>query len=354
MSFFESKNLLRYAVALTVLGVVTYYGKQITSNLYGDQPDTDYKLVKQYLLTDSSLFGNNKPKLWIHTKYEINARKWWDFGSRNTTDLNQPYIHLTIQSIINHCSQDFHILLIDDDSFGKLMDDWEIDLKTVSEPEKNHLRQYAIAKLIWKYGGMTIPNSFICLKNLKEMWNKGCEANKPFVVENINRTGTITLKSKFIPDMYFLGCKHAKSAGMDEFIQFLHRRCISAQLLSSVEGEFTGDVQNWLAIAHHRGLFDVLPGELVGVKTAKKQQPILIEDWMGEKEVDLSLDCFGIYIPACELLRRPKYQWFTVMNTEDILKSNMVISEYIREATVDATSEYGSDVAVKNSQIGGI
>ena len=49
-----------------------------------------------------------------------------DFHSRNTNNLNQPYLHLTIQSIIDHCSNDFHICLIDDDSFSKLIPEWDI------------------------------------------------------------------------------------------------------------------------------------------------------------------------------------------------------------------------------------
>ena len=83
-----------------------------------DYFDTDdYKLIEQYLLNDSPLYGYNRPKIWIHSKYELNARKWKDFQSRNSTDLNQPYIHATIKTIINHCGNDFNVCLIDDESF---------------------------------------------------------------------------------------------------------------------------------------------------------------------------------------------------------------------------------------------
>ena len=39
-------------------------------------------MIKLYLLNDSPLYGQNKPKIWIHSKYELNARKWRDFQSR--------------------------------------------------------------------------------------------------------------------------------------------------------------------------------------------------------------------------------------------------------------------------------
>ena len=351
MGLLESRYLVRYATIIAVLGVLGYMGKKITHHYTKEDPVNEYNAVKQYLLTDSPMFGDNKPKLWIHSKYEVNARKWRDFGSRNTTDLNQPYIHLTIQSIIRHCSNDFHILLIDDDSFGKLLDDWDVNLSTISDPEKEHWRQFALSKLILKYGGMIVPNSFICVKNLKEMWKFGTITNKPFVLESINSTCAIVLKSKFIPDMLFFGCKDAQSPQVFEFMKFLYKRCMSAKNISSAEGEFGGDVQNWLAIAHHRGIFEVLSGEYIGIKN-NKNQPILIENWMEQSDVELSDNYFGIYIPADMFLKRPKYQWFTVMNTEDILKSKMILSKYIRKATLDTKSIEPENI--EKSKVGGI
>lgn len=354
MALFDSNRLLQYAAILTVLGVVTYFGKQIQHKISGEDPEAEYAMVKQYLLNDSVLFGNNKPKIWIHSKYEVNSRKWRDFGSRNTTDLNQPYMHLTIQSIIHHCSQEFHILLIDDDSFSKLLDDWTVDVANMPEPQKTHWRQYGIAKLIWKYGGMTIPNSFVCLKSLKKYWLTGIESGKPFVSEMPNHTARTWLKTRFIPDIHFMGCGKTKSEEMGEFLEFLHKRCMSMKHASSVEGDFHGDVQNWLAIAHKREIFEVLPGELVGVKTALKREPILLEDWMGEKPVNLSVDCCGIYIPEDEILKRPKYQWFAALNTLEILQSNMILSMYIRKATMDSMSEYNDESSMKMSLMSGI
>jgi hypothetical protein len=329
-------------------------GKRITNHYTKEDPINEYKAVKQYLLTDSPMFGDNKPKLWIHSKYEVNARKWRDFGSRNTTDLNQPYLHLTVQSIIHHCSEDFHILMIDDESFGKLLDDWDVNLSLISEPEKEHWRQFALSKLILKYGGMIVPNSYVCIQSLKEMWNNATTTNNPFIAESINNTGSVVLKSKFIPDMYFLGCKDPQSPHMFEFSQFMHKRCTSITNISSMEGEFLGDVQNWLAIAHHRGIFKVLPGEYIGIKN-RKHQPILIENWMEQADVNLSDECFGIYIPADEILKRPKYKWFAVMNTEDILNSNMIISRYIRKATAESIHTNPTyEPQVQISKVGGI
>ena len=64
----------------------------------------EYDLVKKYLLNEQSLLGD-KPNLWIPIEYEINSRNWLNFGSRNTRRLNQPYLYLTVKTIIDKCGE---------------------------------------------------------------------------------------------------------------------------------------------------------------------------------------------------------------------------------------------------------
>ena len=44
----------------------------------------NYKDVKQYLLSESSLAKSKKPIMWIYTPYEYNSRDWLSFGSRSS------------------------------------------------------------------------------------------------------------------------------------------------------------------------------------------------------------------------------------------------------------------------------
>jgi hypothetical protein len=48
----------------------------------------------------------------------------------------------------------------------------------------------------------------------------------------------------------------------------------------------------------------------------------------------------GIYIPEDEILTRPKYQWFSVLPSEQILQTKCIISKYIMASIVDSSSEY--------------
>jgi hypothetical protein len=129
--FKHAKNMYFYLIALSLVAVASYVGNKFKSQFVEND---EYDLVRQYLLNDSPLYGYNKPKIWIHSKYEYNSRVWKSFQSRSSTDLNQPYIHMTIKSIVDHCGDDFHICLIDDETFSKLIPSWDIDLTTMAEP----------------------------------------------------------------------------------------------------------------------------------------------------------------------------------------------------------------------------
>jgi hypothetical protein len=337
-----------YLVALVLIGLATYFGNQIKERLDTTEKD-EYEMIKKYLLNDSPLYGYNKPKIWIHSKYEVNSRKWKDFQSRNTTDLNQPYIHLTIKSIINHCGDDFHICLIDDETFSKLIPSWDIDLKTVAEPFRNQYRQLGLCELIYYYGGTVIPNTFLCMKNLKPLYEYGIQGGNPFVCENINRTMNVLANSKggkmlFVPDISFMGAKKNDPVLL-EMVKYLKHR--SQNPHSTNEYEFLGDTSQLAISFVQKQQMNLIGGEQIGVKN-RKRKPILLEDLMEEEYLDLDPNCYGIYIPGDEILRRTKYQWFSVMEVSQLLTTNMAITKYIQASMMDTIDEYSKTSEIKS------
>ena len=162
---FEQKNIMYYAFAVGLIIVANYVGQQFKQHFINEHND-DSELIQKYLLNDSPFYGMNKPKIWVHTKYELNARKWKDFMSRTSHNLNMPYVHYTIQSIVDNNQEDFHICLIDDDSFSKLIPGWDADVKNMPEPMKSYFREIGLLSLIHIYGGMIVPDSFLCMKPL--------------------------------------------------------------------------------------------------------------------------------------------------------------------------------------------
>lgn len=331
-------NYWKYAALIVVVGVFSYYGDSIKKALTINEPDDDYEMVKKYLLNDSPLYGYNKPKIWIHTKYELNARKWRDFYSRNSYDLNQPYIHLTIRSIIHHCSDDFHICLIDDETFSKLIPTWDIHLPSIAEPLKSQYRQLALAQLVYFYGGMVVPNSFLCERPLKSLYEEGITGSNPFVCEAVNRTVNLQhgIKSPFIPDMYFFGAKKNNPV-IKEYIDYLQQRGLNGHITNVYE--FLGDTSVGAIGTIKQGRMNLIGGEFIGIKT-KKRKPVLIEDLMEDNFLDIYENTYGIYIPEDELLIRPKFSWLCVCTTAQIMEANTFITNHLKTSMIDSVSLY--------------
>jgi hypothetical protein len=58
---------------------------------------------------------------------------------------------------------------------------------------------------------------------------------------------------------------------------------------------------------------------------------------MEESFLDIdSMQIFGIQIPRDELLKRIKYQWFTILPVKDILESNVILSKFFKNSMVDS------------------
>ena len=333
---FFGKNTNQYLLAFGVIAIVSYlgmYSKQAFST------NDDYDLIRKYLLNESPLYGFNRPKLWIHSKYEVNSREWKSFQSRNSTDLNQPYLHLTIKTIINHCGNDFNICLIDDDTFSKLIPSWDIDLKNVAEPMKSHYREIGMMELVYYYGGMVVPNSFLCMRNLKGLYQEGIENNRPFICERINKTTNLVKQKNrglFIPDIYFMGAPK-NDYTIKSLVEYLKNRNQSPHFSNEVD--FLGETSEWCRNATIIQQMNLIGGQYIGIKT-QKGKPIVLEELMEEEYLDIDSNTYGIYIPADEILRRTKYQWFAILPGEEVFKTNAIIAKYMMGSVVDSSNEY--------------
>jgi hypothetical protein len=335
---FSSKNAQYYLLAIgaiAIAGVVSMKSKQsYTSN-------DEYALIKKYLLNESPLYGFNKPKLWIHSKYEVNSRQWKSFQSRTTTDLNHPYLHLTIRTIINHCSKDFNICLIDDNSFERLIPSWDIDLATVAEPFKSHYREIGMMQLLYYYGGMIVPNSFLCMKNLKPLYEENSNSYSgkivPFSCEKINNAIVDNRNpQRFVPSIYFMGAKKNDEV-IQELIEYLKSRNMNPH--SSSEVDINGDTSKWLHTCTNNGKINRIDGRDIGIKTTDGK-PIILDNLMEEDYLAIDSNAYGIYIPADEILKRTKYQWFAVVPSEEVFNTNAIIAKYLMSSIIDSTSEY--------------
>jgi hypothetical protein len=341
---FNSKNLFQYLAAVGIVILASYFSGQVKSAFV--ERNDDYEMIRKYLLNDSPLYGHNRPKIWIHSKYEVNSRFWKSFYSRTSTDLNQPYIHLTVKTIINHCGNDFNVCLIDDETFSRLIPGWDIDITKIAEPMKSRYRELAFAELLYIYGGFVVPNSFVCLRNLLPLYNDSLRGDKPFFVETLNRhCDNINNKNAqlFIPGTQMMGCSK-RDPTIRALADYLKVRNQNPHF--TAEPEFTGFTSTWLTGQLKAGTINLVDGSAIANKSLDGK-PILLEELMEENYLNICPKRnYGVLIPGEEVLKRTKYQWFSVLSAGEALKSNMIIAKYLNAALMDGAIE--SDSIIKS------
>ena len=315
-------NFFILLILLIIAGILYRRYEEKTSTIEYMENMKEQSL-KKYLLNESSLAKVKKPIMWIHIPYEYNARHWQSFGSRSSFDLNQPYLYLTVKSIIKNCEDSFHICLIDDNTFKKLIPGWNIDLSAIGTPTRDYIRQMALAKLVYNYGGMVVPISFLCFRNLDSLYAKGTRNDKMFICENVDSNITSTT-NEFYPDASFMGAPKNNET-VAELIEFM-QRIISSDYTAQVE--FLGDFNRWCNSRIEKGQINLIDGKEVGTKTMEDKQ-VLVDDLLAEDYIDFYSNSYGIWIPAKMILSRTNYEWFARMSAQQVLEGNVILCKYI-------------------------
>lgn len=282
---------------------------------YDNEETKHYKIVSKYFMNNDSshLAVSKKPIIWIHTNYEINARNWDSFGSRNTTKLNQPYKYMTTKTVIDKCGGDFNICVIDDNTFENIIPGWDINMNFLADPIKSNMRRLAFARLLITYGGMLVPDSMICVKSLIDVYKKGTGGGCDMFVGELKNV-----------DTRLMGCKK-NSHAMQDYIKYL-------EILNSTdytdESRFKGNDTNWCMDKISKRELNLIPGKLLGTRDSYGTY-ITLERLLGNSYVDIDENAVGIYIPDEEILRRTKYQWFSRLSVGQMLSSDTIIGKYL-------------------------
>ncbi len=305
---------LKYVVMYLVLIFVSKLYNKYKKYYLEDENIKHYNIVNKYLLNNNSLAKNNKPYLWIHNIFEINSNNWSSFGSRNTKCMNQPYKYMTIKSIIDKCSNDFNVCVIDDNIFTKIIPKWNIDINLIAEPLKTNIRKLAISQILYIYGGLLVSDSFICYKSLFDLYKKGVENDKLLV----NDPNVLSINNK--TNIKFIGCKK-NNKEMKDYILKLEK--INSTDFT-LENKF---LQEENKIFNCNKNVNIIPNQYIGINDADNIK-ITLDKLMGNTYFELIDDVYGLYIPDEDILKRTKYQWFSRLSTEQILLSDTMLGKY--------------------------
>jgi len=319
----KSNNLTNLFMLFFILIVLGFLYKRFEDKRIKQENKGDYEAIQKYLLDDVTLAKSKKPILWIHVPYEYNSRQWLSFGSRSSYNLNQPYLYLTVRSIIKHCDESFTICIVDDSSFKKLIPNWNINMTSISNPILSNMRSLGLSKLLYIYGGLICPISFVCLKDLIGLYNKGTRGNKMFVCETVDRNST-SQELDFYPNFSFCGAPKDCET-VEELGEFIQRTTTNDYTQESI---FLGEINKWLDERIHKKQINFIDGVEIGTKTINDKQ-VILDDLMSNYYLDLYRGTYGILIPADELLNRRRYEWFARLSEKQVLQSDTIIGNYI-------------------------
>jgi len=319
----KSGNLTNLFILFFILIVLGFLYKRFEDKRMREENQDNYDAIQKYLLDDIHLGKSKKPILWIHVPYEYNSRKWLSFGSRSSFDLNQPYLYLTVRSIIKECEKSFTICIYDDQSFAKLLPEWNIDLSRLSDPILSNMRTLGTMKLLYKYGGLVCPLSFVCMKDLIGMYEKGTRGHKMFLCETVDRNSTSNVRN-FYSSISFCGAPKECETVAD----FCHYIQTVSSDDHTAESVFLGQYDRWCMKRIEEGKINLIEGVEIGTKTIHDKQ-ILLDDLMSNHYLDLYKGTYGILIPSKELLNRTYYGWFTRMSPKQVLESDTIIGNYL-------------------------
>ena len=316
-------KIVQYVMIFILLTTVGMLYDRYKRKFMPDEELDKYDLVRKYLLNESE-DNAGRPLLWIHTKHEINSRKWPSFYSRNTRGLNQPYKDLCVESVVKYCGNSFNICLIDDDSFERLLPRWPIIVSDLSDPIKSHIRELCLCKLLHEYGGFLIPNSTIVLKDLKDIYRGKMARNDFFVGEFVNR-GSSGTYSRFFQSSKFMGCKK-NSKTMIELIINLE---ISLSQDATDQPEFEGSTDRYIYKLVKEGKSGLVCGKALGTKD-KNNNVVLVDNLLEDGPLNLCMcSLYCICLPGDEILNRSKFSWFARLNHRQVLEGNTQASKYL-------------------------
>lgn len=325
-------NYVNYFVFFVlVVGVGSLYKTWEIKELKKDKSRTNHH-IKEFLLNrsnkqDVDIF--TRPFLWIHVDNEINARNWESFGSRSNRNLNKPYVYYCIKTIIQKCDKIFNVCLIDDTSYSRLLDSWTIDFDAMDITLKNKVRHLANAKLLYEYGGVLVPSSFVCSKSLKNLYFKNVNDKGFFACEKLDDTSYVT-ERRYIPDNTFMGCKR-KHKLMKNYCLYLEQ-LISTDYTS--ESDFKDSISKYLSNLVNDKKMSLINGKFIGIKDVN-DKPILLEELFNTQFIDIIENAYGIYIPDKKLVLRTAYNWFLHIDIKSLLDSEMIIAKYMVVAQED-------------------
>ena len=318
-----NSNVIKVGAALLSIYIISSLYKEYEKKENVNDVKKNNLMINDYLLNEITSNRLKKPILWIHIPYKRNSRKWDSFNSRSNENINQDYIYICVKSIIDKCGDSFHVCIIDDNSFEQLLPNWSIDMTLIDEPIIDYMRSLALMKLLYKYGGMLVPYSFVCYRDMIELYNN---MNKPFFGEFIEESNLSNITTLY-PNYRFMGSMRENPIISDII------KCIEIAIHNNTTDEikFSNSINKLIYEKINKNQASLVSGEYLGVKT-NNNELMSLELFFSEKYISFNKKIIGVYIPYNNIIERNHYSWFAKANFDECINTNYNISYILKKS----------------------
>ena len=311
-------------IPLIVLGVAAFF-----MGVYGFRTEIGQNLFKDKHLLEKGL---TMPTLWIYyNDSEVNSRWWADFGARSTRAINIPFLNLCYESIVAQNNQKYKIEVIAGlTDLASRLGGWQELPKGLQNPlapvEKAELN-WIRAEVLARFGGLWVNSATICLKPFPELPSEGAafwgtDPDESYSGPN----GTA------IPSMYAMGAGRPNHPVFEQWAQAAFERLDKQGGGQQIRGDAKWD---FVAFAQTDATVRVYPGAEVSRRPDGKR--IQVEDLLaagqeGSHRFKIAPDALYVPIPWPEIQNRRMFGWFLRMDEDQILNSDLAISDLFRGA----------------------
>ena len=156
-------TIQRYILLFSVVMVVSYLGnKYYNKEGHNAEEDEEAELIRKYLLQSPT------PKIWIYIRREPNARRWYSFQSRMSTEPNNVYAEKCIDTIREH-HPSYEVVLLSDESLRKMLPHEGEEPEVFSWEERRAWANRSMLRVLYTYGGMVLPSTLMCSRPVDDM-----------------------------------------------------------------------------------------------------------------------------------------------------------------------------------------
>lgn len=314
-------KLVSTFLAITLIGYL--YDKYNIKQERAQSKD-HYDIVRKHLLGDKLIhLEKYKPTIWIHIDYERNSRQWASFYSRSSNDINVPYIYSLLSNLIKYCSFDFNVCIVSDDSFSKLIPNWNHNLSNISGTTLYLMRHFAMCKLLSIYGGIVLNTDCLVVNELKTLYDSMTKTHTMFVGE-LPTTNKLNHKLHTFPSHKIIGCNKGCSV-IKSYCDYIERIIKRDYTL---EYAFSGELDKKLHELIQHNKCGLIPAGVLGV-VDNQNNVLSLDNLMDNQYIEFNPNMKILYVNLEQIKSRVKYGWFLRQNKEQLYENKNVISDFI-------------------------